>query len=1059
MATLKEIQDAIDNKTFDPRKLNARQRRAIDAAIDQGFLKAPKTNIIIAQRDSAARDEATMQEAVKNPIGVRLQQEGSRLKGRNEAILAGDLIGSIYPYVSDRKKIFSAAKSKIPGNKDTDLFPRSRIFNNFADNLTARLPGRFKLLGGVAKLLARVADPTVGRVLASQLGRTEIKSVLGGTLGAGVGSVSYDALNETAGIAAMDAIASDLENMSPREVDTDVMANAADAMFTALAWNAGAATLTPVITKGFGKLGRLAIGAKSKDAKQLVNIARDKGLPIPLVMTAQEGVGLLGGFASKFFKVLGIMPFINGIGKEAMQGAEQKAGKEYLNSSVLNYGPLIKTGLLSASIFKQADEAFKQNSKLINDAYTGFEKLAETIGNPKVIELTKSKQFAKEMVDRLAVSYPGIRSYATDKFGDLPFKDIEKLLQTGDPLTTYYRYLNSLDDMVSPLQYKELMRVMNRAIEQTTYQNIRPSLWALREGLENDLNAFGGKLTKEQFFKDRAFKEAYDNTVATAGKEAADANLKMQLDNAKNLKNQLYRANDTFATLMNFYQRANITKIFRQYDNTKFTNKALAGINGIERGKAQTFFNDLANDVFTHGDRTSLKQLRQLLGVDKIVSRKTGQEIGITKGGGQALYDAMKARWFFNTFYRSFDSTLQPGGRTMVDDIMGDSMVRTGLNGTVDVMQSMQKVAREAGEDILDFSIDKVRRGDGILDAQKIKFSPKDTSRFNINRFLRSLGIDNPLNDVRKEAVTEMLGGRAKAAEFEKFITYMKAVSDTPIADTSTFMQRRLQLGGLNSFAGAMVLGGSAAINPFAPALFILLARRFGQIVTDPVAMKAWNDALNPDEQIRLLMGKKVGDGVPGLLGLGRRYFKGRDIQTAANVLQSPGVVGRLGLTQKREAFARLMNYLNDSDSDIPRINPKDVSPEQITDRLLQLDSKVPDPQYNDKTLPKNTTETLFAQDLLDSSGSVETDNNAVAFLQRATNNEAELEAEEAPVVKEEETMITDDIELENPVIQNELANIQPSTAENKVNIRDFQVLFPNDATGAAIVQRKGQRG
>ena len=60
-----------------------------------------------------------------------------------------------------------------------------------------------------------------------------------------------------------------------------------------------------------------------------------------------------------------------------------------------------------------------------------------------------------------------------------------------------------------------------------------------------------------------------------------------------------------------------------------------------------------------------------------------------------------------------------------------------------------------------------------------------------------------------------------------------------------------------------------------APALFILLARRFGQLVTDPIAMKAWNDALNPDQQIKLLMGKKVGDGVPGLLGIGRRYFKG----------------------------------------------------------------------------------------------------------------------------------------------------------------------------------------
>ena len=335
MATLKEIQDAINNKTFDPSKLSRKQRNIIDEAIDRGLITGPNTSVIEGQRQSAAMDVATIDAATLDPFGVRLQQQDSNIKGRNTAILAGDLIGSIYPYVSDRKKIFSAAKSKIPGNKDTGLFPRSRIFNNFADKLTARLPGRFKLLGGAVKLLAKAADPTLGRVIASPLGRTEIKSVLGGTIGAGVGSVSYDALNETAGVAVMDAIASDLDNISPKEVNTNMMANASDAMFTALAWNAGAATLTPLITKSFGKLGRLAIGAKSKDAKQLVGIARDKGLPIPLVMTAQEGVGLLGGFANKFFKVLGIMPFINGIGKEALQGAESAAGKNYLNTSVL----------------------------------------------------------------------------------------------------------------------------------------------------------------------------------------------------------------------------------------------------------------------------------------------------------------------------------------------------------------------------------------------------------------------------------------------------------------------------------------------------------------------------------------------------------------------------------------------------------------------------------------------------------------------------------------------------------------------------------------------------
>jgi len=1053
MATLAEIQKQLDDKTFDPGKLTPQQRRAIDSAIQQGFLKGPTTSQLIAQRKGAARDVATMDAASLDPIGVKLQQDDSAIKGRNSAILAGDLIGSIYPYVADRKKIFSAAKSKIPGNKDTGLFPRSKIFNNFADKLTARLPGRFKLLGGAVKLLAKVADPTVGRVLASPLGRTEIKSVLGGTAGAGVGSVTYDALNETAGVAVMDAIASDMENMNPKEVNTNMLANASDAMFTALAWNAGAATLTPFITKGFGKLGRLAIGAKSKDAKQLVGIARDKGLPLPLVMTAQEGVGLLGGFANKFFKVLGIMPFINGIGKEALQGAERTAGKNYLNTSVLTYGPLIKTGMLSASVFKQADEAFKQNSKLINDAYTGFESLANYIGNPKVIELAKTKAFAKDMVDRLALNYPGLRQYATDALGELPQKEVEKLLRTGDPLTTFYRYVNSLDDMVSPLQYKELMKIMNRAIEDTAYVNIRPSLWALREGLETDLNMFGKNITKEQFFKDETFKTAYEQLAATAGKETADANLTLQLKQATDLKNQLYRANDTFSTLMNFYERANITKIFRQYDNTKFTNKALAGITGLERGKAQNFFRDLANDVFTHGDSQSIKQLRQLLGADKIISKKTGQAIGITKGGGEALFNSMKARWMFNTFYRGFDSSLTPGGRTMMDDIMGDATVRTGINGTVDVMQSMKNIAKAGQEEILDFSIDKVRRGDGILDVQKIKFSPKDTSRFNINRFLRELGIQDPTNDVAKEKLVSILGGRGQAKEFEKFLTYMKAISDTPIADTSTFMQRRLQLGGLNSFAGAMVLGGSAAVNPFAPALFILLARRFGQIATDPVAMKAWNDALNPEEQIALLTGKKLGDGVPGLLGIGRRYFKGRDIQTAANILQSPGVIGRLGLTQKREAFARVMNYLNDSDTDVPRINPKDVSPEEITERLLQLDTKVPDPQYNEKTLPTKTFETLFAYDNVGSSGNVETDNNAVAFLDSSTQNELLLDAEEQDVASEEKLKVFEDLQLENPDMTPPTAPVAPATGP-QVNARTFEALFPNDPTGAAIARK-----
>ena len=426
MASIKDIQNQLDNNTFDPSKYSRQERDLIDEAIKRGLITGPSMSELENQRAGAAGDVATMDEAVKNPIGVRLQQQGSSLDGRSEAVLAGDLIGSITPYVAMRKKIFSAAKSKVPGDKSTGLFARTKMFSNFSDKLTARLPGRFKLLGGLTKLLAKVADPTVGRVLASPLGRAEVYSVLGGTAVAGAGSVTYDMLNETVGIAAMDAIASDMENMSPKEVDTDMMANAADSMFTALAWNAGAATLTPFITKGLGKVGRLMIGAKSKDAKELVNIARERGgLPIPMVMTAQEGTGLLGGFASKFFKVLGIMPFINGIGKEALQGAEQAAGKNYLNNDVLKYGPLVKTGMLSATVWKQAEQAFIQNSNLINSSYKAFDTLADTIGNPKVIPTSHVKFMAKNYVDELSMKYPGLKVYGRS---DMPMdlKGLEK---------------------------------------------------------------------------------------------------------------------------------------------------------------------------------------------------------------------------------------------------------------------------------------------------------------------------------------------------------------------------------------------------------------------------------------------------------------------------------------------------------------------------------------------------------------------------------------------------------------------------------------------------------
>ena len=1063
MATLSQIQEAINNKTFDPNKLTTREKRAVDEAIRQGLLEGPDTGTIIQQRAGAARDVATLEQAEKNPIGVKLQQEDSKFKGRNEAILAGDLTGSITPYVLNRKQIFSAAKSKIPGDKYTGLFARTNMFRDYADKLTNRLPGRFKLLGGALKVLAKAADPTVGRVLASPLGRTEIYSVLGGTAGAGVGSISYDLLNETAGAFVLDAIQEDMKDVTPREVNTDILNNAMDATFSAFMWNAGAGRLNPFILSGIGKVGRLAIGAKSPQAKELIEIGREKGFPVPLVMTAKDGVGLLGGLSSKYFKTVGIFPFVSGIGREAMQGAEQVAGKRYLNNSVLTYGPLVKTGMLSASIVKQAEEAFKLNSNLINSSYRAFDDLAKTIGNPAVIPMKNTKKVAAEFIENFQLQYPGLKQF-TDAAGDIPIKEIEKILnQSGDPLNLFMRSVNGMGEFTTPLGYKGIIQQLNRAIEGTQYQNIRTSLWTLREALENDLNAFGSALTKETFLKDAGIKATYDGLTQSAGKEAAEKFIRDNITEAEKLKDKLYGANDTFATLMNFYQRGNVPRFFRSYDATKFTNRALAGIAGAQTKKPQKFFTDLVNDVFTRGDEVAVEQLQQILGAKKIISPRTGRAIGVPLKGGQELYNAARARWFFDSFYKSFEIR----NRNLLKEIMGESQVRAGINGGIDVMQAF---SRDRAKDTAAFGFDltRVKNNNGIFDTTKIRFSPDEAAQFNINRFTRNLGIVDELDDVGKNKLIKILGGREQAKDFEKFITYMKAVSDTPISDSSTFIQRRFQLGGLRSLPGAIALGGTAMVNPFAPALFILLARRAGQILTDPVAMRYMNDALNPDEQIRLLMGKSIGDGVPGVLGIGKRYFKGRDIQTAVDIVR-PGTgarlapAARLGLTQKRETFARLMNYLNDSDSDVPRVDPKTVTPEQITDRLLQLDASVPDPIYDDKTIPKNTFETMFVNDFSGSSGDTQIDNDAVAFLRTSVENEIATDEMEAPIVEEEKTKTDEDLSLENPFgMQQPQAPQQPQTTPQptgQVTAQQVQQLFPFDTTAAAIAQRRQNRG
>ena len=157
------------------------------------------------------------------------------------------------------------------------------------------------------------------------------------------------------------------------------------------------------------------------------------------------------------------------------------------------------------------------------------------------------------------------------------------------------------------------------------------------------------------------------------------------------------------------------------------------------------------------------------------------------------------------------------------------------------------------------------------------------------------------------------------------------------------------------------------------------------------------------------------------------------------------------------------MNYLNDSDSDVPRVNPKTVTPDEITERLLQLDASVPEPIYDEKTIPKNNFETMFAGDYSGSSGNVQLDNDAVAFLRTSVENEVALDQIEKPIEEEEKNKTDEELTLENPFgFQPPQQPQQPQPVgqpTGQVTAQQVQQLFPFDTTAAAIAQRRTNRG
>jgi hypothetical protein len=1020
------LQNKLNNQSFNPGEYSNEQLQVIDGLLEQGVLKGPRMGEIVKTFSETQRTIAKEKEFAKDPLAVALEGK-SVFKGdvtgliptRPGAEFVGDITGSLIPYIRNKDLLVNSLSK--PNSAQGTLFTKGAL--ELADYIE-KIPGlgkKLKFTRSVLGSVGRATDAVVsGRY--QQLAKTEIQSLAGGVLGAGAGVQAYDLVNKSVGKDIAIAIQSDLADLKPQEVESDTTLATVEAMKNSLFWGGVGTAMLPVLGMA-GRGVKNLFGVKGPKALELAQYAQEKGLPIPLIAGMDKGP--FSFFGKTFFKTVGVFPFVSKIGDQALREAEEKVGKAFLEDLMVG-APIMKTSALSVASLAQFKNNFEKHANLISANYTALFNKAEDVGNPAVIKLNKTKEVTTDFINEHKKLLPNIDglggNYAPVR------KGVFELSEQVDPL---YQLIDAIQGTsLKPFTFKEyagLQRLLTKSIQQTKYFDVRKSLFSLREALENDLTESFGKLNKTSLLDDASVKTSYDATLRTSGQQAADAYLDKVLLDAQSLNAGLKEANTIFSKTLAFYDKSVARSLAQGFDKTLFTNKQLNGITGIEAISPTRLFDVIEKNVFKSGDTDAVEQLKVLYGYN-------------TSKEGKQMFDRAFNRYMYNAFISSFGAkSFTPNG---VFEFVENAITKSPKS--TDATDVIRKLGQEDFAAARGFTVKDAldNKGNEVID---ITFGKDDFAEFSANKFIQNLGqFGNPktVQESRRMLATAYGGGKQGAEalnNLERFIKYTKALEDVPISETSSFLQRRLTLGGSSAILGGFVLGGGglATGNIFAPLVFLYLSTRAGKILSDPTSLRYMMDVLSPEERVARAAGE-----------VGTKKVLGVPVTT--------------GETRAR-AFARFANYLADEEQDLPKVDPKNIKPEEIIQRLQNTPTRVPKQGFKYSDLPKSEKERMFPEmevrNYAPPAYNLEADTFRNSYVQgntralTALNQDYGVGAPAATAVAEEEqTQQTASNALQPP-------RIQPLTtpqAAQQPEAREQQVknLFPFDTLSQQIARQ-----
>ena len=1013
MATIQELQKRLDEKTFDPSKLNDDQRAAVDLAFQQGQLKG-YSSVAEVEKERKIGSLLVAKEKEKRADPFKTATEGifpftGEGIERRDLELVGDVTGMGAVYLRDMPKIVSEFTKNPQAGLGADKLRAAVVNFDKFEKLFGKLPvvRNVKMLGGVARAFGRVVDGfrTVSKA-PSQLLVTTVKGDLAGAVGAGAGSVLYDVANIATDFST--AANNDLGAISNNDVkklpySQQVLVHSAEAMRNSVFFNLGGSSLGPILAQTLrGMKGILGLG---KESKELTEAAAKRNINLSASTVAQtEKFG--GKVVQGFEKTFGVFPFANFFAKRQRRAVEKQLFTRFLDE-VIAKAPLEQVGMLQYQFLPAMQKNFLDFNKTIQTQYKTLDNIIETMNNPKFIPTANVKKVAEDFMKRMEGTLPEAFLGKTVPDSGVPEYMAQRMKDSGfdDTLIDTINKIRSMGDQITPSEYQGVMRVLTRSLATTKMRDPSQIAYSLRTAFKEDFNKVADPNNIQGYLASANFKQQYDDILNSTGKEAADEFAKKTIGKMNDFGAQLETANRYFSTIVGKFDTPTARKIINSSANI-FSVKGM--LNNLPLKKTgDQMWSEVIHREFSRGTADGIRELKYLFGVDN-PNFKEGAE----------LFNRARSRYFWDAFMKSFEKQPNLMGKTIADRL--DEAERLGAvqyKGYEEIFDAAGTKALERTVRVDPVKAQRYKIGE--VDARDIRIKAGEAGNFNIKKFREAMGYtDEATKESSMAKWTEMFGGgaqgKAAANDLRQLIDILDKEYGKLISDSQQFIMRRLILqGGAAGAAGALVIGGglSSAI-PFA-----LLLGSGGYLLSSPQALKLMLDVYSDIE----------------------RFDKLGKVMSPANMPKS---------------MFKLLNWAAQEDKDFPDVDPKKINFEEVTDYLINKNIVVPALGFSTNAIPKKIRDQLYPENLIIDKSTQAEDISGVNFLNGSDKGGvvANNIVNYTPPANTMNTTPAYQSFVDPRYLQTQnVQNIQP------VNANQFKALFPNDPLSQAIAERGQQ--